>query len=72
VFASAGVTRRRKDSITSTTHIPFTSNLGKYLGFQMHHGRIKKEDFASIMDRVSNKLASWKGMLLKKPGCVET
>ena len=36
----------------------------------MHHGRSKKEDFASIMDRVSNKIASWKGRLLKKPGRV--
>ena len=69
-FASADVTRNRKDSVTSTTRIQFTSNLGKYLGFQMHHGRIKKEDFSSIMDRVSNKLASWKGRLLNKPGHV--
>jgi len=33
----------------------------------MHHGRIKKEDFFSVMDRVSNKLASWKVRLLNKP-----
>jgi len=70
VFASAGVTRRRKESITSTTHIQFTSNLGNYLGFQIHHGRIKKEDFSSIMERVSSKLASWKWRLLNKPGRV--
>jgi hypothetical protein len=69
-FASAGVTRSRKDSVTSTTRIQFTSNLGKYLGFQMHHGRIKKEDFSCIMDIVSNKLASWKGRLPNKPGRV--
>jgi len=46
---------------------PLPSNLGKYLGFQIHRGRIKKEDFSSIMDRVSSKLASWKGRLLNKP-----
>lgn len=69
VFASS-VTRGRKESITSTTTIQFTSNLGKYFGFQMHHGRIKREYFVSIMDKVSNKLESLKGRLLNKLGRV--
>ena len=36
----------------------------------MHHGRIKKEDFYSIMDIVFNKLTSWKRGLLNKLGRV--
>lgn len=35
VFASKGVTQRRKEKITNISHIRFTNNLGKYLGLQM-------------------------------------
>lgn len=58
VFSLADVTRGEKESITSTTSIQFTSNLDKYIGFQMHHGRIKIEDFASIMDKVFDNITS--------------
>lgn len=69
-FASKGVGRRRKEKITSITQITFTQQLGKYLGFKMLHGRPKKQDFEDVVDRVTSKLASWKGRLLNKPGRV--
>lgn len=46
----------------------FTNNLEKYLGFKIYNGRIRKEDFLDVMNRVASKLASWKGRLLHKPG----
>jgi len=36
----------------------------------MYHGRQKKEDFVDIIDRVTNKLASWKDRVLNGPGRV--
>nr|KYP64839.1 hypothetical protein KK1_019450 [Cajanus cajan] len=40
VFASKGVTPRRRNKISNITHIQFTRNLGKYLGYDMVHGRV--------------------------------
>lgn len=42
--------------------------LGRYLGFKIFQGRIKKDDFAGVLNRVNSKLSSWKGRLLNKPG----
>lgn len=50
------------------TQMLFTNNLEKYLGFKLYHGRISKDQFSHVLDRVSSKLTSWKGRLLNKPG----
>lgn len=64
----------RKEKITRITSIRFTSCLRKYLGFQLFHGRFqlfhgrpKKEDFNESIERVTRKLAAWRGRLLNKP-----
>lgn len=44
----------------TTIQVRETPHFDKYLGFQMHIGRIKREEFDSIVDKVSNKLAYWK------------
>lgn len=49
-------------SIRSTTH------LDRYLGFPILKGRAKKADFEFIVDRMQNKLSSWKHRLLNKAG----
>ncbi|XP_057419022.1 uncharacterized protein LOC130713254 [Lotus japonicus] len=59
-----------KDRIAAITSIPFTNNIGKYLGFPIHIGRVRKEDFSFIVDRVSARLATWKASLLNKPARV--
>jgi len=64
IFSSVGVTNRKKDKIASITHMQFTSNLGKYSGFKLHHGRVTKQDFDEVTDMVVFKLASWKCRLL--------
>lgn len=46
----------------------FTNSLEKYLGFRLHQGRITKQNFEEVVDRVESKLASWKGQLFNKPG----
>lgn len=66
--ASAGVPRAKRNRLMQVTQMVFTSNLQKYLGFKLYHGRVKKDDFSDVMDRVAFKLASWKVRLLNKPG----
>jgi hypothetical protein len=68
--ASRGVDRQTKDKIAECTQIQVTSRFEKYLGFKMFHGRVRKQDFGEVYDRVSAKLASWKSRLLNKPGRV--
>lgn len=52
VFASIGVQRTKKDKIKQVTRFMFTTNLEKYPGFKFFHGRIKKEDFVDVLNRV--------------------
>jgi hypothetical protein len=46
--------------------VKFASNLGKYLGFPLMHGKAKKSDFNFILERIQSKLATWKGRLLNR------
>ena len=39
-------------------------NLGTYLGFPLVHGRIKKENFKAMVNKIQNKLSGWKANLL--------
>nr|KYP72644.1 Putative ribonuclease H protein At1g65750 family [Cajanus cajan] len=54
-LASRGVPTRRKNKITSITHINFTNELGKYLGFQMVQGRVSNRTFAEVMSKVQQR-----------------
>ncbi|KAK2378521.1 hypothetical protein QL285_066416 [Trifolium repens] len=65
---SNGVSRRKIRKITSLSSIRSTNSLNNYLGFPMLSGRVKKEDFNFILDKVNARLASWKNRLLNKPG----
>jgi hypothetical protein len=65
---SAGVSRRRREDIAVVTQIHATDKFEKYLGFKMFYGKVRKQDFSNVYDRVSAKLASWKSRLLNKAG----
>jgi ribonuclease HI len=67
---SAGVCRRRREDIAAITNIHATDRFANYLGFKMFHGRVRKQDFNDVYDRITAKLASWKSRLLNKPGRV--
>nr|KYP67620.1 LINE-1 reverse transcriptase isogeny [Cajanus cajan] len=68
-FASKTITSAKKARIQGISNIRFTT-LGKYLGFPIFYGRPRREVFQPVMDRISAKLATWKGKLLSKPGRV--
>nr|KYP49326.1 LINE-1 reverse transcriptase isogeny [Cajanus cajan] len=70
MMASKGVPRSRKNSLTQITNITFTNDLGKYLGFQMLHGRVTTRHFGEVMTKVQGRLAAWKGRLLSRVGRV--
>ncbi|KAK2418771.1 hypothetical protein QL285_040937 [Trifolium repens] len=67
---SAGVCQQLRDRIGGSSQIRPTDHFDKYLGFKMFYGKVSKQDFSDIYDRVSSKLASWKSRLLNKPGRV--
>lgn len=69
-LALKGVTGVRKVKLLGITQIQFTNNLRKYLGFRILQGRPTRVDFADVIGMVESKLASWKGKLLNKPGCL--
>lgn len=60
------IPRAKKDQLASLTTIPFTSNLGRYLGFPLFHDRVKKSDFHFLLEKVQTKLSAWKSRLLNK------
>ncbi|PNX92520.1 ribonuclease H, partial [Trifolium pratense] len=67
---SKGVPRRKMDKLTSLSGIRSTNALGKYLGFPMITGRVRKDDYHFILDKLNSRLASWKNKFLNKPGRV--
>ncbi|CAL0299567.1 unnamed protein product [Lupinus luteus] len=69
-LASKNVSRAKKLKFSSLTTFQHTTNMGKYLGFPMLQGRVKKSEFTFLTDRIGNKLASWKSKLLGIAGRV--
>ncbi|MCI23264.1 RNA-directed DNA polymerase (Reverse transcriptase), partial [Trifolium medium] len=68
IFASKGVPESEKSKILAISDVKFTSNLDRYLGFRMFHGRITQREFSDVMDSIQSKLTSWKGRLLNTSG----
>lgn len=52
------------------TGIQFTQNLGKYLGFPMIQGRLKREHFEGLVDKSLVKTGNWATMFLSIAGRV--
>ncbi|XP_020999589.1 uncharacterized protein LOC110281570 [Arachis duranensis] len=67
-ICSMNVSRQRKDLFTGISSIRFANSLGKYLGVPLKHGRVTKAGFNDVVDKLTNRLASWKGRFLNKAG----
>lgn len=67
-FFSKGVPRQKIDKIVSITSIRSTPSLDKYIGFPIFKGRVQRADFNFIIDKLWDRLASWKSKLLNKAG----
>lgn len=60
MFCSSKVTSARRERFVAVTSIQFTNDLGKYLRVRLFAGRPKKECFQPILDKVDQRLPSWK------------
>ena len=60
--------RSKREVLASISQIRFTSSLGRYLGFSLVQGRVRRADFGDLVERIRRKLGSWKGRLLNKAG----
>ena len=45
-----------------------TDDLGKYMGFPLHKGRVSKQEYAFTVDKIRAKLTGWKAGLLSHVG----
>ena len=68
VFFSPNVDREARESLCDNLGFVSTTNIGKYLGIPLKHPGSSSLDFNFILDRVKNKLASWKANLLSPAG----
>ncbi|PNX74924.1 ribonuclease H, partial [Trifolium pratense] len=68
--SSSRVSRHIRENIAGCSQIQATDRFEKYLGFKMFHGKVRKQDYSDVYDRIASKLTSWKSRLLNKPGRV--
>lgn len=69
-MAFKNMSRGKISKFAAAIDFHHTSNLGKYLGFPLLTGRVKKADFGFILDKINSRLAGWQGKLLNRVGRV--
>ncbi|XVE99040.1 hypothetical protein REPUB_Repub03eG0162200 [Reevesia pubescens] len=67
-FVSPNTDRSIARSLSTMSNFPLTSDLGKYLGVPIIHKRVSKDTYAPLVDKVMQRLASWKGKILSPAG----
>ena len=60
VLCSNNITDRVSRSISIAYGSPMTKDLGKYLGVPLIHGRITNRTYNSVIEKVQQRLATWK------------
>ncbi|CAL1398235.1 unnamed protein product [Linum trigynum] len=70
VFFSRNVKNKDRNDICNRMGIQATTDLGRYLGVPVLHGRITKSTYKFILDRIDQKLTSWKARTLSLAGRV--
>lgn len=68
MFVSKNVHASRALSYSQLVGVGLTPDLGKYLGVPILHGRMAKQSFHPLIQRVRGKLAGWKGKFLNMAG----
>lgn len=68
LYCSPNTSKKIARAISRTCGSPLTNDLGKYLGMPMIHSRITKYTYANLIDKVQNRLASWKSNHLSMVG----
>lgn len=60
VFFSQNTDSTKQQQLSDKFGIQTTKDLGKYLGIPILHGRVTRNTFQPIVDKVRNKLSTWK------------
>lgn len=68
IFLSPNINAEKANKWGQECGIPTTRNLGTYLEARMVHGKVAKDHFNFILDRMRSKLASWKANFLSMAG----
>ncbi|XP_028080539.1 uncharacterized protein LOC114282098 [Camellia sinensis] len=68
LFVSPNIERRSAKEMSNKTGIPLTSDLGRYLGVPIIHGRVNRGIFTHILDKMQRRLAGWKAYTLSMVG----
>ncbi|KAL7218975.1 hypothetical protein ACSBR2_012110 [Camellia fascicularis] len=68
VFVSSNIDRRVARDLSAKCGIPLTSDLGKYLGVPLMHGRVTRGHFNHIIEKMQKNLAGWKTKVLSIAG----
>ncbi|KAL9862399.1 putative RNA-directed DNA polymerase [Arabidopsis thaliana] len=70
IFFSENVSRDLGKLISDESGISSTRELGKYLGMPVLQRRINKDTFGDILEKMTTRLAGWKGRFLSLAGRV--
>lgn len=70
MFVSKNVPHRLASSLSRVASIGLTSYLGRYLGVPLIHKKPMKETYQFILDRIQQRLSSWKASTLSFAGRV--
>ncbi|CAA7023532.1 unnamed protein product [Microthlaspi erraticum] len=68
IYFSENVSRDMGKLISEESGIGATRDLGKYLGMHVLQKRINKDTFGEVLEKVSSRLAGWKGHMLSFVG----
>ncbi|CAL1381633.1 unnamed protein product [Linum trigynum] len=70
VFFSKNTKDQVKTRISDTLGIQQTNNLGRYLGVPVIHGRVTKDTYKYILEKIDKRLSGWKARSLSLAGRV--
>lgn len=70
IFVSKTTNRQLRSVISHVSGFHIISDLGKYLGLPLIHGRISHSTFSFLLDNLTNNMAAWKSNTLSMAGRV--
>lgn len=68
IYFSGNVPRQLREEICYTSGFQVTDDLGKYLGVPLLHHRVNRGTYQFVIDKVTQRLSSWKSKTLSFAG----
>lgn len=67
-MCSSKMPRSRRVSFSNISSVRFVGDLGNYLRFPLVQGRVNKNIYNSVLEKMQQRMAVWKSKLLNKAG----